>query len=234
MPEPGPPGRLRRRGDRPEGLTSSVCGIALLMGSDARAHYSSFAAMMAAAAPRGEVEETLADDDVLIGTHRLRIVDRDRAVQPWLSADGRWALTYNGEIFNFAELRSQLIAEGRQLRSISDTEVVLEAHPRVGRGCAAAFPGRVRLRADRPADPPRVPGPGPGRGQTACTGRCRTVGWPSRRRSRVWSGPSFGQACRRARPSTSSPRGTAAGPSRGRHRRCIRTWICCGWVRISR
>ena len=83
--------------------------------------------MMAAAAPRGEVEETLADDDVLIGTHRLRIVDRDRAVQPWLSADGRWALTYNGEIFNFAVLRSQLIAEGHSMRSTSDTEVVLEA-----------------------------------------------------------------------------------------------------------
>ena len=83
--------------------------------------------MMAAAAPRGEVEETLVDENLLIGTHRLRIVDRDRAVQPWLSADGRWALTYNGEVFNFAELRSQLIAEGRQLRSCSDTEVVLEA-----------------------------------------------------------------------------------------------------------
>jgi asparagine synthase (glutamine-hydrolysing) len=83
--------------------------------------------MMAAVAPRGEVEETLADDDVLIGTHRLPIVDRDRAVQPWLSADGRWALTYNGEVFNYAELRAQLIAEGRQLRSSSDTEVVLEA-----------------------------------------------------------------------------------------------------------
>ncbi len=104
-----------------------MCGIALLTGADAGAHYASFAAMMAAAAPRGEVEETLADGDLLIGTHRLRIVDRDRAVQPWLSADGRWALTYNGEVFNFAELRSRLIAEGRTLRSSSDTEVVLEA-----------------------------------------------------------------------------------------------------------
>ena len=103
-----------------------MCGIALLTGADVGAHYASFAAMMAAAAPRGEVEETLVDDDLLIGTHRLRIVDRDRAVQPWLSADGRWALTYNGEVFNFAELRSQLLAEGRQLRSSSDTEVVLE------------------------------------------------------------------------------------------------------------
>jgi asparagine synthase (glutamine-hydrolysing) len=104
-----------------------VCGIALLTGPNVGAHGSSFATMMAAAAPRGEVEETLTDENVLVGTHRLCIVDRERAVQPWLSADGRWALTYNGEVFNFAELRSRLIAEGRQLRSSSDTEVVLEA-----------------------------------------------------------------------------------------------------------
>jgi asparagine synthase (glutamine-hydrolysing) len=104
-----------------------MCGIALLTGAEVRAHHSTFAAMLAAVAPRGEVEETLTDEGVLIGTHRLRIVDRDRAVQPWLSADGRWALTYNGEVFNFADLRSQLIADGRHLRSASDTEVVCEA-----------------------------------------------------------------------------------------------------------
>ena len=62
--------------------------------------------------PRGEVEETLLDDEALLGTHRLRIVDRDRAVQPWTSADGRWALSYNGEIFNFEALREQLLERG--------------------------------------------------------------------------------------------------------------------------
>ncbi len=103
-----------------------MCGIALLVGPGARENTATFAAMLETVRPRGEVEETLLDDEALLGTHRLRIVDRDRAVQPWTSADGRWALSYNGEIFNFESLREQLLSEGHELRSISDTEVALE------------------------------------------------------------------------------------------------------------
>lgn len=103
-----------------------MCGIALLIGPHARQESQTFEAMLKTVSPRGEVEETLLDDQALLGTSRLRIVDRDRAVQPWQSADGRWALSYNGEIFNFSALRDELIAEGRKLRSTSDTEVVLE------------------------------------------------------------------------------------------------------------
>ena len=91
-----------------------MCGIALLVGPGAREHAATFAAMLETVRPRGEVEETLLDDEALLGTHRLRIVDRDRAVQPWQSADGRWALSYNGEIFNFESLREQLLERGSQ------------------------------------------------------------------------------------------------------------------------
>jgi asparagine synthase (glutamine-hydrolysing) len=86
--------------------------------------------MLGSLAARGEVREELADTvsgDLLAGTQRLRIVDRDRAVQPWVSADGQWVLCYNGEVFNHRELRRELVAAGRSLRSESDTEVVLEA-----------------------------------------------------------------------------------------------------------
>ena len=104
-----------------------MCGIAVLVGPGAATHRADFAAMLATVAPRGEVEETLTDDDALLGTHRLKIVDRDHAVQPWRSADERWAMSYNGEVFNFAALREDLVADGVALRSHSDTEVVLEA-----------------------------------------------------------------------------------------------------------
>jgi asparagine synthase (glutamine-hydrolysing) len=102
-----------------------MCGIALIVGPnpDPKVHDS----MLAAIAPRGEAREVLRDERHLLGTQRLKIVDRERAIQPWSSPDGRWAACYNGEVYNFRALRSQLAACGHQLRSDSDTEVILEA-----------------------------------------------------------------------------------------------------------
>jgi asparagine synthase (glutamine-hydrolysing) len=104
-----------------------MCGIALLVGSDAAAAADTFDRMVEGIRSRGEVLETDRSATALLATSRLRIVDRERAVQPWTSPDGRWALCYNGEVFNHDELRSRLQQEGHAQRSESDTEVVLEA-----------------------------------------------------------------------------------------------------------
>lgn len=117
-----------------------MCGIALIVGRGA--DRDRFARMLAAIEPRGDIEEVLLDDDLLAGTQRLRIVDRDRATQPWLSADGRWLLCYNGEVYNHNELRAELNALGRPTRSLSDTEVVLETFLEWGEA------GISRLRGD--------------------------------------------------------------------------------------
>lgn len=102
-----------------------MCGIALIVGPGA--DRDRFARMTEAIEPRGDIREVLLADDLLAGTQRLRIVDRERATQPWLSADGRWLLCYNGEVYNHNALRAELNAAGRETRSLSDTEVVLEA-----------------------------------------------------------------------------------------------------------
>ncbi|MFC7546542.1 asparagine synthetase B family protein [Plantactinospora sp. GCM10030261] len=102
-----------------------MCGIALIVGTGADP--ALFASMMDTLEPRGEVTETLADDGLLAGTRRLRIVDPEHAVQPWLSADGRWLLCYNGEVFNHRQLRAELTACGHRFRTGGDTEVVLAA-----------------------------------------------------------------------------------------------------------
>src|ERR1700679_2587417 len=102
-----------------------MCGIALIVGPAPDADL--FDQMLNAIAPRGDVREALRDDRHYLGTQRLKIVDRERAIQPWTSADGRWAVCYNGEVYNFRSLRSELAALGHELRSDSDTEVVLEA-----------------------------------------------------------------------------------------------------------
>ncbi|MFI0433163.1 MAG: asparagine synthetase B, partial [Candidatus Nanopelagicales bacterium] len=77
-----------------------MCGIALIVGPQAAEHRVAFGAMMSAIEARGESQETDERPDSLLGTARLKIVDREHAVQPWSSADGRWTLCYNGEIFN--------------------------------------------------------------------------------------------------------------------------------------
>ena len=100
-----------------------------------------FGRMLGSIAARGEVEETHLDNQLLAGTQRLRIVDRDRAVQPWLSPDLRWVLCYNGEIFNYRQLRAELMASGRNFRSESDTELALEAFLHWGEGAVARFRG---------------------------------------------------------------------------------------------
>lgn len=65
--------------------------------------------------------------DWLLGHTRLKILDlTDRAAQPMRDDAGRW-LVFNGEIYNFKEIRSQLQGNGYQFRSTGDTEVVLYA-----------------------------------------------------------------------------------------------------------
>src|SRR5215472_8499921 len=98
----GPASATRRGWFRSRSGSDAVCGVALIVGPGADP--ALFRQMLSSLAPRGETEEALEDGLVLAGTQRLRIVDRERAVQPWLSPGGRWLLCYNGEIFNYRKL----------------------------------------------------------------------------------------------------------------------------------
>ena len=65
------------------------------------------------------------DDDAALGFRRLAIIDLDHGDQPMLSVDESLVLTFNGEIYNFQELRAELEAAGHTFRTHSDTETIL-------------------------------------------------------------------------------------------------------------
>lgn len=80
--------------------------------------------------------------DVALCSARLSIVDLSpEANQPMWDADRRFAIVFNGEIYNFKELRAELAKSGVQFRTSSDTEVVIEAYKSWGSECQHRFNG---------------------------------------------------------------------------------------------
>ena len=80
--------------------------------------------------------------DAVVGHKRLAIVDLSSAGdQPMVSANGRFVIVFNGEIYNYSELRRSLVADGVHLRSRCDTEVLLEAWVRYGEEMVHALRG---------------------------------------------------------------------------------------------
>jgi len=74
-------------------------------------------------------EETWVEKNVTLGHVRLSIIDlSEEASQPMKSNDGRFIITYNGEIYNYKELRTDLIKKGISFRTQSDTEVILKLY----------------------------------------------------------------------------------------------------------
>jgi asparagine synthase (glutamine-hydrolysing) len=124
-----------------------MCGIAGIIGIDIEARMG---AMLESLAHRGRDDEgvwTNASADqrgrrVTFGHRRLSIIDVSAAGhQPMLSEDGRFALTFNGEIYNYRELRPQLEAKGHRFRTDTDTEVLLTAFAEWGDECLPRLNG---------------------------------------------------------------------------------------------
>jgi len=78
---------------------------------------------------------------IFLGHRRLSIVDVAGGLQPMRNETGRVWVTYNGEIFNHADLRPTLEAAGHRYQTRCDTETILHAYEQYGSGCASHFRG---------------------------------------------------------------------------------------------
>jgi len=115
-----------------------MCGIAgiLLPHAANPRHLAAINAMAATLNHRGPDSGGIwldRDGGIALGHRRLAIVDLSEAGhQPMMSDSGRLVVTFNGEIYNFADLRPGLVAKGHRFRGNSDTEVMLAAFESYG------------------------------------------------------------------------------------------------------
>jgi asparagine synthase (glutamine-hydrolysing) len=122
-----------------------MCGILGQIESQRAVDPAVFARMLATLAargPDGEGTRLLRGGRVALGHRRLAVVDlSENAAQPMTNEDGTLWLTFNGEIYNFRELRKQLEAAGHAFRSEGDSEVILHAYEEWGDDCVLRLRG---------------------------------------------------------------------------------------------
>jgi asparagine synthase (glutamine-hydrolysing) len=122
-----------------------MCGIVGQIETDRTVDAGAFARMvatLAARGPDGEGARFLCGGRVALGHRRLAILDLSATgAQPMANEDETVWLTFNGEIYNFRELRKELEAEGHRFRSTSDSEVILHAYEEWGDACVERLRG---------------------------------------------------------------------------------------------
>ncbi|MEW5795022.1 MAG: asparagine synthase (glutamine-hydrolyzing) [Candidatus Zixiibacteriota bacterium] len=82
------------------------------------------------------------DERCALGQARLSIIDLAGGSQPLCNEDGTAWVTFNGEIFNYIELRQELEKQGHRFRTNCDTEVIVHAFEQYGRNCVDHFNGQ--------------------------------------------------------------------------------------------
>ncbi len=147
-----------------------MCGIAGIADvTGGAADEALLRAMTSVQAHRGpDGEAVVCRGRVGLGHRRLAIIDLSTGDQPMANEDGSIWIVFNGEIYNFHELRRELEARGARFRTVSDTEVILKAYEADGPACVERLRGmfafailderrrRLLLARDRPGIKPLV------------------------------------------------------------------------------
>lgn len=119
-----------------------MCGITGLLNFKDFINRQVIEAMTASLSHRGpDGEGIFIKDNIAIGHRRLAIIDLATGQQPLCNEDETVWVTFNGEIYNYLDLREQLLQAGHQFRTKSDTEVIVHAYEEWGDSCVEKFRG---------------------------------------------------------------------------------------------
>ena len=116
-----------------------MCGIFGFVGPPDRQLLGRMAASLVHRGP--DDAGSFESPSVSLGHRRLSIIDRAGGHEPMPNEDESVWLVFNGEIYNYRELRETLVEAGHTLRTTSDTEVIVHAYEEWGPDCAARFNG---------------------------------------------------------------------------------------------
>jgi asparagine synthase (glutamine-hydrolysing) len=119
-----------------------ITGVAAVSGQLDPDVLAALPAMTGALRHRGpDGEGFFTDRFVGLGHRRLAIIDREGGKQPLANEDGSCWITFNGEIYNHRDLRTELVARGHQFRTRSDTEAIVHAYEEFGPACVDRLEG---------------------------------------------------------------------------------------------
>lgn len=121
-----------------------MCGICGVFGatrgaSELKSIVSGMMSTLRHRGPDGKGQEF--GDNFAFGHRRLAIIDLEHGKQPMVTPDGRYVIVFNGEIYNYIELRNRLAQQGVQFRTFSDTEVLLQMLLRYGSSALSQLNG---------------------------------------------------------------------------------------------
>lgn len=119
-----------------------MCGIAGVTGGDPNRERGATERMVRAIAHRGPDDDGVwSGDEAVLGNCRLQIIDLESGHQPLSNEDGSLWITFNGEIYNYRELRDGLLQRGHTLATHTDTEVLLHLFEEQGSACLPQLRG---------------------------------------------------------------------------------------------
>lgn len=119
-----------------------MCGITAILRQDRYIAEHEIRAMTDTLRHRGpDGEGVWLNERVALGNRRLAIIDRAAGQQPMENEDETVIVSFNGEIYNFRELRDVLLGKGHAFKTASDTEVVVHAYEEWGENCVEKFRG---------------------------------------------------------------------------------------------